>query len=1130
MATQPTFTLSDGSQAPTLNLVTSIRDLVLSGPLDANVVDVQVKVNDNPFVSDPSLVEFDLDGFVVPNPTVYPEGLRLDFGVNTIQVRIIDVLGNVSAPATATVEVVRESDLELRVQAPSGLRVRRRRDSVEIVWANSPVETVIGYNIYAATEAGGGDTGYIKLNPKLIDVVAFQEQIVRDISEDTTFYTNEGGVLHVIVVEEDFNGNPIKVVADHIIDPGPQSADEFSLTTNLGAVDTTEYMHFIHNRSAVAGVINNEFFVSVPNDEPLYYVITAVAIEGGRQIESAYSSELVGLPLVINTEVQEIQGRTQNDITRDYLASILRANNQISAIPGSVTRDIFVEPFATETERLHFITGFVRRSQSFATLLPIDDLDGDKISDPVQENPYKLALKSALGFTNDADVQSLIDDAFDKLASNVQKVRGGQEFAIGQVIFSTTTEPTTDIVIPEGTTVSVDNGPSFTTTSRVVLPFSSRSSFFNLRLRRWEIQANIRAVNPGSQGNVTAGTIRRVLGVSGVQVSNPEATRFGQDVESNADLAERCILAFSGVDSGTEGGYRAAALRQKGVFRTSIIKAGDAYMMRDWDEVRKKHIGGKVDVWVQGNNEIQVTDTFALSFQVASGVQFFLDSNPSDLIFITNDPRITPSTPITELLGATAAQIAQGFAFRNLTTNTTFDLTGYTLLSYNRIQLNTAIAQPGVSANDIVVGDLRYQADTRYIFTQQPVFGVASLSSVNTGTVLEEGSNYALYKIEDPLLEGNSAKAQDYITITQANGVPSGDSFIINDERHIMIGEEPEALDNLGVNPTTVRVFTLDRLTEYNGPNDPNPDFLIQAGNAITPLQIIRVPAGNITNGEEVSIDYEHDENFTVTYVVNDLIRSVQAQIDISKHITADALVKATIPNPATLEMTVVLKPNVNQSTVDRELKTSLSQLLNNKPVGAALYQSDVVRAVENTKGVSYVILPMARMTLSDGTLIVREPLNNDSTFLSQQGSTKVYILKDTLMYPTTDGGGVPTGHRGVFQDTQPLTLVGTYSSLQGASGRAMIIGSSGLSIMGYSDDVTLTGQGFDTTEEREARRRALTANRVLVSLDELDGTEMHTYDASYSVQGDKGSKDLIVGDVAHIELGDLTISYPESD
>ena len=93
-----------------------------------------------------------------------------------------------------------------------------------------------------------------------------------------------------------------------------------------------------------------------------------------------------------------------------------------------------------------------------------------------------------------------------------------------------------------------------------------------------------------------------------------------------------------------------------------------------------------------------------------------------------------------------------------------------------------------------------------------------------------------------------------------------------------------------------------------------------------------------------------------------------------------------------------------------------------------------------------------------------------------------------------------------------------------------MIIGSSGISIMGYSDDVTLAGQGFDTTEEREARRRALTANRVLVSLDELDGTEMHTYDASYSVQGDKGSKDLIVGDVAHIELGDLTISYPESD
>lgn len=1132
MATQPKFTLSDGSEATGIDLVTSIRNLVLEGPLDASVVDVQVKVNDGQFVSDPALVDFDLTSFTIPNPNVYPEGLRLDFGVNTVQVRIIDVLGNVSSPSTATIDVDRETELALRVASPTGLRVRRRRDSVEIVWAKSPFDNVIGYHIYAAVATGGGEQGYIRLNPRLMEDVAFQEELLNNINEDSTFYTNEGGVLHVLVIEEDFNGNPIKVVADHIIDPGPQGVDEFSLTTSLDTVETIEYLHFIHNRAASTGVINNEFFSGVPNEEPLYYVVTAVGLEGGRQIESAYSTELVGLPLVITSELSELQGRTQNDIIKDYLGSILRADNQISAIPGSVVRDIFVEPFATETERLHFITGFVRRCQSFATLLPIDDLDGDKISDPVSQNPYKLALKSALGFTNDADVQSLIDDAFDKLASNVQKVRGGQDFAIGQVVFYTATEPTADITIPEGTTVAVDGGVSFMTTSRVVLPFANRSSFYNLKLRRWEIQANIRASSPGSQGNVTSGTIRRVIGgTSGVQVTNLEATRFGRDEESNADLAERSVLAFSSVDSGTGGGYLATALRQLGVFRAKIIKAGDSYMMRDWDDVREKHIGGKVDVWVQGSQEIQVSDTFALRFQVATGIQFFLDSNPSDLVFVTNDPRVTLATPITEMLGATLAQIAQGFAFRNLTTSQNFDLTGYTLLAYNRIQLNTSIPQPVVAANDIVVGDFRYQAGTRYIFTQQPVFSVASVTSLNTGAVLEDNTNYMLYRTEDPLLNGYSANAQDYISIMQAGGIPSGDSFIINDERHILIGEELEALVNLGANPTTVRVFSLDRLTEYNGPNDPSPDFLIEAGSATSPLQIVRLPAGNITNGEEVSVDYEHDENFVVTYAINNLVQRVQTAIDTNRHITADVSVKLTVPNPAALEMTVVLKPNVNKAMVDAELKTNLSQLLNSKPVGESVYQSDVVQAVENTKGVSYVVLPLARMTLSDGALIVREPLNNDATFLEQQGGSKVYVLKDSLMYPTTDGGGSAQGHRGVFQDTQPLTLVTNYTSLLGGPGRALLVGSSGLSIMGYSDDVTLTSQGFDTPQERDTQRKALTANRVFITLDELDGgTEIHTYHVSYTVQGDKGSKSLIIGDVAHMELGELTISYRNPD
>lgn len=1135
MATTPLFNTPDGLDTDTsLTIVTSVRDQILTGVLDSDIVDVQVKVNDDAFVSSPSLVSFDQDSFTVPNPSVFPEGLRLGFGINTIQVRVVDVTGSVSAAATATIEVKREREIDLVAPAPTGLRVRRRNNAVEVVWAQTDAANVTGYNIYAAIDSGGGTQGYVKLNPSLITSSAFNETEFVEASEDTTFYTSQGGQLRVLLVEEDFNDVPVQTVAENVIDTANVVFDEARVTTTVESVETTTYFSFVHNRTSTTGVINNEFFADVPDDEPLFYVITTVVFDPAtnRQIESTYSSELVGLPLVITTTLDEMPTKAQNDIVRDYIDSILRSDNEISAIPGSTVRDIFIEPFASEAERITFIAGFIRRSQSFSTLLAIDDLDGDDVSDPVQDNPYKLALKSALGLENDADVQSLIDDSFEKLAQNSQVTRGGQEFAVGQAVFFTTTEPTADLVVEEGTLLSTsgdsDNPPvRFQTTSRTTLPFTQRDSFFDLQKQRWEVIANIRATEPGEASNVTSGQIENVLGgTTSLQVTNKEATRFGRDEESNARLAERGILAFSGVDSGTEAGYLATALRQQGVFRAKIIKSASEFMMRDYDPVRMKHIGGKVDVWLQGLEEVQVTDTFALRFQIATNIQFVLDSNPSDLIFVAEDPRLSSDNPITELLGATAQQQSQGFGFRNVTTGQDFDLTNYSLLDYNRIQLDTSIPQPAVNTNDIVVGDYRFQDTSQYVFSRQPVFDVETVASVNTGTVLTAGANFNLFRTQDPLLEGFSTIAQDYIEITQASGVPSGDTFIVNDEPHVLVGETPDPLENLGVNPISVRVFSQDRLVEYNGPNTPSPDFLVEEGNETTALTIIRVPAGNIGNGEQVSVDYEHDENFTVDYTINNLLDRVQAAINVQSHVTADVLVKQALSNEVDLEITVVLQSGASKAQVDANLQTNLSQLLNSKPIGEPVYQSDIVQAIENTAGVAYVIVPFARMGLSDGSIIVREDINNDATFLDQQGNEKVYIFKDDLNFPTDNTGGPSNLHRGVFQDDQALTLVSKYDDLFDAVGNALIVGNDGLSIAGYSDDTTLTGQGFDTPAERQEQREALTANRVFVSVDDSDTPENHTYSATYTAQDDTGSKSLIVSDVAFLELGNLTITY----
>ena len=91
-------------------------------------------------------------------------------------------------------------------------------------------------------------------------------------------------------------------------------------------------------------------------------------------------------------------------------------------------------------------------------------------------------------------------------------------------------------------------------------------------------------------------------------------------------------------------------------------------------------------------------------------------------------------------------------------------------------------------------------------------------------------SQFQLYKVDDPLLVGESTIAEDYLIIEQVGGVPSGATITVNDEQHVMIGFFEERLKSIGINTATIRVFSEDRVTEYDGPGSATPDFEIIEG------------------------------------------------------------------------------------------------------------------------------------------------------------------------------------------------------------------------------------------------------------------------------------------------------------
>jgi hypothetical protein len=177
MATAPQFNFRDGSGVTTdLQFTTNLEAIFLAGTITPDTVDVQVNVNGQGFISDPTLVALNGEAFTVPNPAAQPDGLSLDLGNNTVQVRAIDILGAVSPASTATITRVSltEGTEDL---IPTGIRLRRRRNAVDLFVAEPPSTATIasnrdsidnplefrGYNFYAARTQAGTD-GYVRIN------------------------------------------------------------------------------------------------------------------------------------------------------------------------------------------------------------------------------------------------------------------------------------------------------------------------------------------------------------------------------------------------------------------------------------------------------------------------------------------------------------------------------------------------------------------------------------------------------------------------------------------------------------------------------------------------------------------------------------------------------------------------------------------------------------------------------------------------------------------------------------------------------------------------------------------------------------------------------------------------------
>jgi hypothetical protein len=1139
MATIPKLNYPDGSGTTTgLTITTNVSEMSFSGTVDANTVDIQIDVNGSGFVSDPTLVEISAGVFRVPNSSSFPDGFQFEHGENSIRLRAVDLSGGVSPPAVISVSVFTDDELGVTTQSPTGVVVNRRAKSVDICWSDVMTEGASGYNIYAATGSGGTGSGYLKVNKDMISV---------DSPTVSEIYENPVGNFQYELPEAD-GSSDLQIVTD-TTDPANgevierKSVNWISLVgqsrykLSVDVVATIPVKRFVFNhdraRGVGSGIMNSDVFGTVGNDDPLFYVVTALYfdVSTGGYLESRFSQELSAAPLPLDKTVRGINIRNQSTVARDYIEEVQKAEPVLSLIPGSTVREVHIEPFANEAQRVYFLLDFVHRAKSFTALLAVDDPNSTGTSIPVDNSQYKSNLRSALNLADNTTTQSLIDGAFDSLAQNFGVPRQGARAATVVQTFYTTILPTRDLLVSQNASVSssIDStAPRFVSRGAVFMYANRASQYWNVEKSRYEVKVEMIAESPGSAGNVSANVLDTVVsGATGLKTLNEQAANFGRDAQSNLELAESAMLALTSLDTGTEGGYYKSAVSIPGVLEVKIVKSGDPFMMRDWDPVRGKHVGGKVDVYVKGTIERTIVESFAFQFTIAKNVRFEV-VDATALTFRALDSRLTPSNPIQEIMN----NPSQDLGVRNHSTTPTqsYDLTGAIIVNYNTIQLNSAIPQPVTMFDDFVEGDYRYRSNNQFIASVQPIRRVSSVVGEVSGT-LDSTLGYDLYKTQDPLLEGESSLAKDYVSINQVDGIPAGNMVQVNDEQHVLIGQFEEPMGSVGINSLTLSVYSRDRLIEYQGPNSANPDYLIVEGTQTTASRIVRTALSNIDSGDTVSIDYQHDENFYVTYVVNDVVQRVASVVSNMRHVTADVAVKQSLDNPVSMETIIQLLPNSNQSTVDSNVRTSLTRLTDLRGLGNPIHQSDATGAIEAIFGVDYLVQPLSRFTLQTGAYRIREKVYSDYEFMPglSYGANAVYILTQPLPFNTTDGGGPNTLHVGVYLDEQVMTKAPSLYDVGRGYQQWWVIGRLGAVIIGYSDDDTLYPD-FLTAEAVEAERVRRTANKVVVSLDAsvtpFDTPDNHSFAATYIVENDKGVKDISVSPIEYLTIGDVTLTY----
>lgn len=284
--------------------------------------------------------------------------------------------------------------------------------------------------------------------------------------------------------------------------------------------------------------------------------------------------------------------RTFSQIVQSMQDNIQLRRPALDTKPGTVARDLFIDNTADQIAIIYRDIQSISKTQS---------------------------------------ILSSTGQILDQYGSNYGIIRDAGKRATGIAIL-TFNNIINNISISSGTTVSAKTGIVFRVTANILISAATKSIYSsyassiaeNLHIAgisdQYAIQVPIEAINIGGNGNIPLYSLvsTSIPGIS--NVTNITVTSGGTNPQSDSQYRNQIIAGLSGSAAGTARGYQNALLLAAGIQSSYIAIPGDPILVRDGTVSQRNSdgtltvltpgTGGKIDIWIQGSDFINITESY----------------------------------------------------------------------------------------------------------------------------------------------------------------------------------------------------------------------------------------------------------------------------------------------------------------------------------------------------------------------------------------------------------------------------------------------------------------------------------------------------------------------------------------